>query len=248
MNPYLEQQTIFHSFHEQFAVHCAEALTPQVRPKYFVTLDVNLYIHELPANQRLLGRPDVMLGTSVTTQRSHRTATLEAPLYGEFGAAIDVLKEAFVQIHERETKTIITVVALLSPTNKEPGSDRDAYCAKRLRYFRSNVHLVEIDLLRGGPRMPVEGLPECDYCVQVSRADERPRVGLWPIMLRDKLPTIPVPLLAEDPDAQLDLQALLHRMYDAGGYEDYIYSGSPQPPLSPPDQSWATQIRAGVRA
>jgi hypothetical protein len=55
---------------------------------------------------------------------------------------------------------------------------------------------------------------------------------------------IPVPLLADDPNAQLDLQSLLHRMYDAGGYEDYIYSGSPQPPLSATDQQWADEILA----
>ena len=60
--------------------------------------------------------------------------------------------------------------------------------------------------------------------------------------LRDPLPQIPVPLRAPDPDARLDLQRILHEAYDAGGYEDYIYTGSPQPPLHPHDAARASAL------
>ncbi|MCI0360550.1 MAG: DUF4058 family protein [Planctomycetaceae bacterium] len=246
MNPYLEQEAVWHSLHEQFPAYCQEMLTAQVRPKYFVKLDVNIYIHELPDSQRFLGRPDISLGATNPMPARSGAATLAAPLYGRFGPAIDVVKEAFVEVHERDTRRVVCVIELLSPTNKAPGVDRETYLAKRIRYSQSSVHFVEIDLLRAWQKMPVEDLPECDYCVQVSRAEERPRVGLWPIMLRDRLPTIPIPLLAPDPDARLDLQALLHRLYDAGGYEDYIYSGTPQPPLSAEDADWAAAILNAV--
>ncbi len=245
MNPYLEQESVWHSFHEQFPAYCQEILTAQVRPKYFVKLDVNIYIHELPDDQRRLGgRPDVTIGTRFDTSQAGRGSALAAPLFGSFGPAVDIVNEAFIEIHNSETRKVVTVIELLSPTNKSPGPDRETYLAKRLRYAHSNVHLVELDLLRGWPRMPVEGLPRCDYCVLVSKADERPRVGLWPLMLRDPLPTIPIPLLPGDAPAELDLQALLHRLYDAGGYEDYIYSGRPEPPLSTIDQAWANEILA----
>jgi len=248
MNPYLEEPTVWHSLHEQFPAYCQEMLTAQVRPKYFVKLDVNVYIHELPSEQRFLGRPDVAIGPSRNPATHASAATLAAPFYGRFGPRIEIQKEAFVEIYERETRRAVCVIELLSPTNKASGADRELYLAKRLRYAQSDVHFVEIDLLRGWLRMPVENLPSCDYCAQVSRAEERPQVGLWPIMLRDPLPTIPVPLLAPDPDARLDLQALLHRLYDAGGYEDYIYDAMPQPPLKPADQQWVRDIlqRAGI--
>src|SRR5437763_12039804 len=90
--------------------------------------------------------------------------------------------------------------------------------------------------------MPLDDLPDCDYCVVVSRAEERPRVGVWPIRLRDRLPTVPVPLRAPDPDATLDLQAAVHRLYDVAGYHFYIYGGNPQPPLHPDDAAWARQF------
>ena len=51
----------------------------------------------------------------------------------------------------------------------------------------------------------------------VSRGYERPRVGLWPMRIREALPVIPVPLKQEDPDAVLDLQQLLHETFDAAG-------------------------------
>jgi hypothetical protein len=59
------------------------------------------------------------------------------------------------------------------------------------------------------------------------------------LRLRERLPVIPIPLRAPDSDARLDLQEALHRLYDAAGYEDYIYSGAPQPPLHPDDAAWA---------
>jgi hypothetical protein len=76
----------------------------------------------------------------------------------------------------------------------------------------------------------------------VSRSNERPRVGVWPIGIRSPLPEIPVPLLPTHADARLDLQAMVHQLYDAGGYEDYIYDGHPNPPLRGADAAWAAGI------
>ena len=93
--------------------------------------------------------------------------------------------------------------------------------------------------------MPIEGLPPCDYCVMVSHTSERPRVGIWPIGLRDRLPVIPIPLRGDDPDLKLDLQEALHRVYDAAGYEDYIYLNEPKPPLAAEDNAWARSLIGG---
>ncbi len=81
----------------------------------------------------------------------------------------------------------MTVIELLSPTNKYAGPDREQYLVKRRELLASPVHFVEIDLLRGGPRMPMQDLPECDYCVLVSRVETRLDAGLWPIRLREPI-------------------------------------------------------------
>jgi hypothetical protein len=133
---------------------------------------------------------------------------------------------------------------LLSPSNKT--SDREQYLAKRRQFLASQVHLVELDLVRGGPRLPLQNLPKCDYYAIVSRAEERPRVGLWPLRLRDRLPVIPIPLRSHEPEARLDLQEVLHLVYDAAAYEDYIYKGEPEPRLRPADAKWARQFVPAV--
>lgn len=109
----------------------------------------------------------------------------------------------------------------------------------------STASIVEIDLLRGGPRLPLNDLPSCDYCVTVFRKSNAPKIEAWPIGLRDPLPNIPIPLKGDFPDATLDLSAIIHRVYDAAGYEDYLYESQPEPPLEGADLEWAqTFIRS----
>jgi hypothetical protein len=138
------------------------------------------------------------------------------------------------------------VIELLSPSNKRPGDDREQYLAKRRVLLRSDVHFVEIDLLRGWPPMPQGGRPECDYSVMVSRAEERRAAGFWPIRLRERLPVVPVPLRAPDTAALVDLQEVLDRAYDGPGYERFIYNGEPEPTLDPADAEWARQFVPAV--
>src|SRR5262249_16881582 len=136
----------------------------------------------------------------------------------------------------------ITVLELLSPSNKAPGSDREDYLAKRRQVLAGPTHLVEIDLRRGGTRPNLPELPLCDYYVLVSRSEQRPNLDFWPIHLRKRLPVVPIPLMAPDPDVLLDLQVVLDRTYDAANYGKYIYGETPEPPLSPEDLAWARQF------
>jgi hypothetical protein len=171
---------------------------------------------------------------------------LEAPAYGHIAPEVDIERESFIEVRDRVGRELVAVIELLSPTNKRPGPDREQYLSKRRQLLAGPVHLVEIDLLRSYPRMPVEGLPSCDYVALVSRAEERPRVGLWAVSLRERLPVIPIPLRSPDPDARLDLQEALHRIYDVAGYEDYIYAGTPVPALGTEDAEWAKKLLAAI--
>jgi len=116
------------------------------------------------------------------------------------------------------------------------------YLAQRRELLRGRAHLVEIDLLRGGRPMPLADRPECAYSVLVSRVEERPEAGFWPIGLRAPLPVIPIPLRPPDAEARVDLQEVLHRVYDEAGYEHFIYTEAPEPALAPDDAAWARQL------
>lgn len=218
-------------------------ILPQVRPGYIVKIDEHVYIHERSAEERgFVGRADGAVTRSDVPPSRPPTGVLEAPAHGRLPVAIDVERLSFVEIRDRRDRQVVTVIELLSPSNKRNGADREQYLAKRRQLCASNVHLVEIDLLRGGSRLPLEDLPDCDYCILVSRAEERPQAGIWPLRLRERLPVIPIPLRAPDADARLDLQEALNHLYDAAGYEDYIYTGSPHPPLHPDDAAWTRQF------
>jgi hypothetical protein len=91
--------------------------------------------------------------------------------------------------------------------------------------------------------MPGTEANACEYGALISRGLQRPEAGLWPMRLREPLPVIPIPLRPPDGDAQLDLQAVLHRVYDDAVYETYLYETGPTPPLSEEEAKWAASFR-----
>ena len=247
MNPYLEQEEVWHDFHQTFVTAMRQSLVQQVGSRYIVKLELHIYIRELASDERrFLGRADVGINAPRDLATSEAPGgVMEAPAHCFVPTGVDVLEESFIEVRKADTRQLVTTIELLSPANKYTGPDRDAYLAKRRRYLLAgNANFIEIDLLRGGPRLPLEGLPPCDYYALVARAERRPEVGVWPIQLRDPLPTISVPLLPGDPDARLNLQELLRATYDEGGYENYIYENDPEPRLNAADVEWAKSTLA----
>ena len=243
MNPYLEQEDAWHDFHERFLPVAAGMLEAQVGPNYIVKIDENVYVHDLAnGERRLLGRGDVFVAESHSASNAGiGTALLEAPVSVDL-PEVDREVESFIEIRDRRSRQVVTIIELLSPTNKNPGPNREQYLAKRGRILNGDTNLVEIDLLRGGPRMPMEPAPKGDYLVLVSRAARWPHAGVWPVRLRDPLPVIPVPLRPGDAEPRLNLKAVLDRVYDEAGYYKYIYNEAPQPPLSDEDEAWAREL------
>jgi hypothetical protein len=157
-------------------------------------------------------------------------------------------QEIFITLRDRESDKLVTVIELLSPANKRAGSDgRREYLAKREAVLLSPAHLVELDLLRGGERLPTnEPLPRADYYAFVCRRLGRPRVAVYAWTLRHPLPTIPIPLAGDDPDVSLDLQAVFTTAFDRAGYDYALRRGMPiQPPLPEVDAAWADVLLKG---
>jgi hypothetical protein len=241
MNPYLERATAWESFHPSLIVAAHLQIASQLPPEYVVRIENRVYIHEPPAERRFVGAADLGV-VRPPGASAERTATIEAPARVMILDAIDVQHVRFLTIRDRDGNDLITVIELLSPTNKYAGPDREQYLSKRREILRSRAHFVEIDLLRGGPRMPPDELPTCDYCAIVSRVEERPEAGVWPWRVRDPIPLLPIPLRPTDADVRLDLKAAIDLMYDGGRYGNYIYNGPPEPRLAPDDAAWAAQL------
>ncbi|MGC8643009.1 MAG: DUF4058 family protein [Isosphaeraceae bacterium] len=199
--------------------------------------------------------PDV----SVTTERRERSsrrkgrvAVAEPALPAEpvvMRAFVeDEHREAFVEIYEAEPEQrLVTSIEVLSPSNKRPDTPGwDLYLRRRQSLLLSGTSLVEIDLLRGGQRMPMlDPWPDSPYTLLVSRASTFRTCKVWPAVFQVPLPSIPVPLAKPDPDLVLDLQPMIAAIYKRFRYERSIDYGKP---LSPPlDTAQAAGLRKQLK-
>jgi hypothetical protein len=154
------------------------------------------------------------------------------------------VSENYLEIHEVSTGELITIIELLSPANKLHHQGRKDYEDKREIIFQSRTNLVEIDLLRAGEPMAIEGPDvQSDYRILVSRGAERPRARLFAFNLRQPIPDFSIPLLFGDDEPILKLGNVLHELYQRARFDLRLdYSQSAVPPLSEEDAEWANSL------
>ncbi len=82
--------------------------------------------------------------------RPRYVASVEDRVFTEnLGQQLEV-REHYIAILDRyQDFGVVTVIELVSPSNKEAGAGRDSYLAKQKEIRGSECHLVEIDLLAG---------------------------------------------------------------------------------------------------
>ena len=242
MDPYLEG-SLWMSVHAQLTAEIARQLAPKLRPKYLALATERLVLEE--ANGVYVAAREMYPDVSVvdTGRSSRRKADVATAAPVRLATVVPIrVPHVTIEIRETSTRQLVTAIEVLSPTNKR-GRGREEYLTKRQRVLLSTAHLIEVDLLRHGQRVPMQhALPEAPYFVILSRAEERPITDVWPIQLEDRLPVVPVPLLAGDADVALGLQQALTNVYDLLGYDLAIdYSRPPEQPLSPSQAASAAQ-------
>lgn len=248
MDPYLEDPLLWPGVHNRFIVYLAEILQPLIRPRYVANIEERIYMAEY--DQQFI--PDVQIRRA---RRAKDTTAVAAVLEAPNPVLIEVpfgeVHEPYVTIVDLNShRKVVSVIEVVSPTNKHPGVGRESYLSKQADVRKSKAHLIEIDLLRTGH--PVVAVPEhllerhqpFNYLVSVNRAKApRNHFEVYPIPLQAPLPSIAIPLAGQDPDAVLNLQEVLVRTYDAGVYGDTIDYRKPcRPALSAEEQTWAKQL------
>lgn len=244
MDPYIETPELWSDFHNNLASEIQAHLNRLIQPHYFARLTPYVTYEVVEVGQVHGVRPDVGVWQLQTVPGESQTSTATiAPAPVESLVALEIpLRLHRVEIRATASQQLVTVVEILSPVNKRPSHDAYlAYQRKRRDILRSEVHLLEIDLLRGGERPPLaRPVPAAPYYIVLSRANRRPTVEVWPMQLADRLPVLPVPLLEPDPDVPLDLGAVVASVYERGAYTSQIdYQQPPPPPvLSKPEVDW----------
>jgi Protein of unknown function (DUF4058) len=240
MNPFLEVPELWSEFHSRMIVAIADALDTTLSREYRVAVEKRVYLAQ-DDDTILIGIPDVSV-TIAPSASILQTAVLEAPMTVEIPLAEEV-QERYLEIREVATGRVVTVIELLSPKNKRSGIGRDAYLQKRQQIMISQTHLVEIDLLRAGEALPIIGGVASHYRILISPSSIRSKAHLYAFNIRQPIPSvlgsaIAIPL-HQTTTIALDLQPLLHQVYDRARFELAIdYHQSPSPKLSDEDNSW----------
>jgi hypothetical protein len=258
MDPWLEHPAHWPDVHHHLISAIQASLSDQVRPRYVARVEERVYISDERDPGRRCIIPDVHISDS-------RAGAASPPIFvsDEGGVAVAEplvrvtlldreVHEAYLTLVDVDKREVVTVLEVLSPTNKYPHAEgQKSYLRKRHEVLQSATNLVEIDLLRGGERILVEpGLPECEYVAHVSRPGHRPEGLIWPIRLNQRLPILPVPLRPDDDDVRLDLQSALASFYDRAGYDLILdYAAEPVPTLEATWSRWADELlhARGVR-
>jgi hypothetical protein len=259
MDPYLERPGLWHGVHNRLIAALADLLGPLLRPRYFVAVEERSYLAD-PLAIGLTAVPDVgVLGpyaapTPAVQVSGARTATVE-PLLIELPMP-EPVRETYLEIQEvagepnaglwmKSTDgdiNVVTLVEILSPWNKSSREGRVQYQRKRLEVLNSHTNLVEIDLLRTGQRS-VQTQHDAHYSILVSPALLRPRAQFYPFTVRETIPAFQLPLQDNDDWPLIDLNTLLHDLYDRGAYDLRIdYRSEPTPPFNDADAGWVANL------
>ena len=249
MDPYLEAPDIWPDLHEALAGELRAELNLLLPQPYYARLEVRPevgIVDDAGTARRIV--PDVAVikpsdatTASATVTVSERRATISASV--EVIVASEALRHQVVEIRDASRgHKLITLIEIVSPSNKRAGVDRRAYLCKQREVLESDASLVEIDLLRAGERLLpnaeleayLVGLaPQPAYLVMVNRAWCRLGVEmayqLFAVSLREILPCIAIPLRAGEDEVTLDLQWIFNQTYDRGPYRRGAvdYAGAP---------------------
>ena len=240
MDPFLEEPTRWGGVHSRLINSISDYLADVVSPDFFVEIEERVYIITPGDLDRRPIVPDVYV---VTGQRREQPATaagaITAPTLIEPLYDVEI-RDRYIEIRDTRNREIVTTIEVLSPFNKAPGTQgREAFTRKRKTLMASQVHWIEIDLLRAGERPP-EVAGNSDYYALLKRGGTADPFEVWYFDLRDRLPTLAVPLRPPFEDVPLDLQAAFDDMYARGHYgESTDYSDRlPLPRLRAADVVW----------
>ena len=251
MDPYLENPELWPEVHNKFISVMQDMLNPALLPHYVARMEARIYISDIDDPGREVIIPDLRVETTPKLRGARKpkqsaTSVLEMtePIIIPF-LVDDEIEETFLTVRHLQSESLVTIIEVLSPTNKIRGSrGRASFLNKRRDVLATKIHWVEIDLLRtGDPSIIRPPLKPCDYRVMVYRANERPRGRYWPCSLQQPLPVVGIPLKGKDPDIPIDLSAILNTVYENAAYHATIdYRKPPTPPLNADDTKWANAL------
>lgn len=251
MDPYLEDPAIWPDFHARFINYWCEQISDRLPGNYDARIGERATLIEFDEPAKSIV-PDVAIVRHESREPSS-VAVATAPMLELEPVTLPLAwpaeaRETYIEIRHAADRSLVAVLELLSPTNKS-GSGRGEYLLKRNAILSQEIHLVELDLLLGGRRMPLgKRLPPGDYFAFVAHSQRRFNCDVYAWSVRQRLPVLPIPLKAPDPDVRINLAEVFKQTYERGRYERCLrYAEPPSAPLSDADRKWAAELAGAKR-
>ena len=253
MDPYLESPEYWRQVHTSLIVYIGDVLQPLLSPKYAAQIEEHVYLNT--SDRRII--PDVLVSTEQTdyARPRHAPALAFKPDEPQLLEAIEPeIPQRFLEIIEIDSGEVVTVIEVVSPSNKRGRGERE-YKQKLRNLRQTETNIVEIDLVPGDQPRRVSprngsGRLRYRYFVRVYRFTEPTHQGVYGIRLDERLPRCLVPLLPEDPDIAIDLPAVFTRCYDNRGFRRRInYQLEPDAVLDSAETKYIDQLlkKKGLR-
>lgn len=249
MNPFFEQQ--WRDAHVTLVTYIRDGLQERLPADLVARAEQEEVVTIGPGNKPRTYRPDVQVREPWKLQEPAAAAvaptSVPPPATEPIRVLLDEELERWVEIRDI-TGRLITVIELLSPSNKLESAERDRYLRKRRSFTSGGASLVEMDLVRQGAWVFAPGVQNvlrqagACYAVGVVRSARPAEQEVYPISLRQRLPAVRIPLRSTDDDVVLDLQPLIDQCHERGRYHLLDYRLALEPPLSPEHAAWADQL------
>jgi hypothetical protein len=257
MDPYLENPDWFPCLHDSLIVGIMGSLQARLPEFYYAQSRQRVWLET--SHRRVEPDGDVLHSARKPYRWergnggvvvAHEVELAEPVVISVEAIEHDPFEEPFIEVRRRHGSEdrLVASIEVVSPANKTPGNPgREKYVSKQQEILAGQVHLIEIDLLRGGthatavPReLALEKAGRFDYHVCVYRFDRPRNFFIYPIQLEQRLPGIAIPLLPGDAETPLALQSVFDRAYDEGPYRRTIYYGDDPiiPALRPEQREW----------
>ena len=158
MDPYLEDPHIWPDFHKCLANRLSTALNRELPDHYYAMLAIRCETGVVDEPISTVIVPDAIVLHA--HQENGGTATAIAAPRASLSDCWEIIAEfepvelCSIEVRDRDrAHEVVTLIEILSPSNKRPGRDRNQLLAKRNGIMSSETSLVEIDLLRTGVRL-----------------------------------------------------------------------------------------------
>ena len=167
MDPYIEACDLWEGFHNHLIEAIYQSIATTLPRGYTVDTGVRSYVvlMEAEGKKEHLAKADVTITESAAGKKPRKkrggVAVAELAEAGESvpmeALVAEKFEESFVEIYAQlEESVLVTSIEVLSPSNKRRGTEGWLeYNRKRQAMLLGRANFIEIDLLRGGHKLPM---------------------------------------------------------------------------------------------